>query len=143
VATNCCQQPRTGAYWVAFDSFEACVQAASLLRERLGEVTSSVTFDSRQANWSWTVAFNDDPVAVCVRAYRRRVECLRALEQFLAAVRMTTNSAEELRYYGRNALSVYDPLPGGIVSTDLVASNPPTLAVAAHKSLPATTSATT
>ncbi len=128
-----------GRSWVAFDSFEACVQAASLLRERLDEVTSSVTFDSRQANWSWTVLLDDDPVAVCVRAYRRRVECLRALEQFLAAVKMTTNSAEELRYYGRNALSVYDPPPGGIASTDLVASTPPTLAVAAHKSLPATT----
>ena len=128
-----------GRSWVAFDSFEACVQAATLLRERLDEVTSSVTFDSRHANWSWTVLLGDNAVAVCVRAYRRRVECLRALEQFLAAVRVTTtNRPEELRYYGRNALSVYDPPPGGIVSTETVASISPTVAVG-RQPRPATT----
>jgi hypothetical protein len=71
-----------------------------------------------------------------VRAYRRRVECLRALEQFVAAVRVTTNGSEELRYYGRNALSVYDPPPGGIVSTDIVASAPPVVTLAGPKAQP-------
>ena len=110
-----------GRSWVAFDSFEACVDAAALLHDRLGDVTSTAMFDTKQANWYWTVLLDDEPVAVCVHAYRRRVECMRALEQFLVAVRTTTRVADELRNYGPNALSVYDRPRDYLPGVDLVA----------------------
>jgi hypothetical protein len=109
-----------GRSWVVFDSFEACVDAATLLHDRLGDVTSTAMFDTKQANWYWTVLLDDDPVAVCVHAYRRRVECMKALEQFLVAVRTTTRVADELRNYGPNALSVYDRPRDYLPGVDLV-----------------------
>ena len=105
---------------MVFDSFEACVEAAMLLHDRIGDVTSSTTFDSRPANWYWTVLLDGNPVAVCVHDYRRRVECLRALAQFLVAARTTAKVADELRHYGPTALRAYDHPRGDLAADDLV-----------------------
>jgi len=130
-----------GRSWVVYPIFDECVDAATRLRDRIGEVTSSALFDRRQANWSWTVLLDDAPVAICVHAYRRRVECLRALDQFVAAVRTTTEMVEELRYYGPNALRVYnrpDPDPSGGVVSLAATTTVPAPIEAARPACPAT-----
>ena len=100
-----------GRSWVVYGTFEACVAAAAQLHNRLDEVTQAVTFDARHAAWTWTVLLDGEPVAVSTRPYRRRVECARSFDQFLAAVKSAPEVAEELRYYGPKALSVYDHPP--------------------------------
>jgi hypothetical protein len=127
-----------GRSWVVYGSFDACVAAVAQLHDRLDEITPAVTFDARHAAWTWTVLLDGEPVAVSTRAYRRRVECIRSFDQFLGAVTTAPEVAEELRYYGPKALSVYDhpPLHPDILSLPSPAAPDP---AAADNAEPVTT----
>jgi hypothetical protein len=91
-----------------FRSFEDCVAAAARLHERIETSASSILFDAARGTWAWTVVLDGRAVAVSVKPYRRRIECARALAQFLEALRTTEPVADELRHLGPNALRVYN-----------------------------------
>jgi hypothetical protein len=55
------------------------------LHREIGRADSSVLFDVADGHWRWTVALGGQSVAVSAHAYKRRVECIRSLEQFIAA----------------------------------------------------------
>lgn len=91
-----------------FSSFQECVADAVRLHEQIETCTSSILFDASGGTWSWAVALNGQPAAMSVKPYRRRVECARALTQFLEALRTTEPVADQLRHLGPNALRAYD-----------------------------------
>ena len=69
------------------------------LQKRAAQLKPAVTFDQATATWRWTVALDDTAVAASVRDYSRRVECNRALGQFLEILR-SAPPVEEIRYAG-------------------------------------------
>jgi hypothetical protein len=76
---------------------------------------TAATFDSRKGRWTWTVSFDDVPVAVCSHPYLRRVECLRALGQFLIAAESADPDAGVVRCFGPRTLHEYDlAVEGGV-----------------------------
>jgi hypothetical protein len=93
-----------------FDSYEACREAAELLRYEADQhrATSSVHFNNSRGHWTWSVTLNEAAVAVCVHPYLRRIECVRALRQFVEAVAAGVPSAEGVRLFGTRALREYD-----------------------------------
>src|SRR6202012_757524 len=66
-----------------FASFDDSVESGRTLHQRVEELSSSALFDSHRGVWSWTVLLDGAPVATSVNTYNRRIECLRALRQFL------------------------------------------------------------
>ncbi len=92
-----------------FATFEASVESALVLHQRVDEVSSSALFDATRGVWSWTVLLDGSPVAASVNTYNRRIECLRALRQFLEAVAGAEPVADEVRNLGPNALRGYEP----------------------------------
>jgi hypothetical protein len=91
-----------------FDSYEACRDAAEQLREAVDDASSAVHFNSTRGHWTWSVTIDEAPVAVCVHPYLRRIECVRALRQFVEAVAAGVPSAEGVRLFGTRALREYD-----------------------------------
>ena len=91
-----------------FDSYDACRKAASALHDRVSETSSSVLFNTARGHWTWAVALDAHPVAVCVHPYLRRIECVRALRQFTEAVTAGVPAADGLRLFGERALRGYD-----------------------------------
>ncbi|WP_338178802.1 hypothetical protein [Jatrophihabitans sp.] len=91
-----------------FDSYHSCRAAAEELQQRVDDATSSVLFDNSRGHWTWAVALAGTPVAVCVHPYLRRIECVRALRQFVEAVTAGVPSAEGVRLFGARALREYD-----------------------------------
>ena len=91
-----------------FDSYQDCRDAASALHDRIAESSSSVLFNTTRGHWTWTVALDARPVAVCVHPYLRRIECARALRQFTEAVSAGVPTADGLRLFGERALRGYD-----------------------------------
>ena len=81
-----------------FADFDACVTAAAELHLRHDALSTAISFDRTSASWRWTVALHACPVAVSVRAYSRRVECERAMSQFLEIVRRQPPVINEIRY---------------------------------------------
>lgn len=65
---------------------------------------SVVTADGR---WSWRLSTGGTPIAVSVRPYLRRAECLRGLTQFRAALVRADPHAGSVRDYGAHALRDY------------------------------------
>jgi hypothetical protein len=91
-----------------FDTYQDCREAAAALHDRVSETSSSVLFNTTRGHWTWTVALDARPVAVCVHPYLRRIECARALRQFTDAVSAGVPSADGLRLFGERALRGYD-----------------------------------
>lgn len=93
-----------------FDSYESCRTAAELLRDEVDKdrATSAVHFNNSRGHWTWSVTVDETPVAVCVHPYLRRIECVRALRQFVEAVAAGVPSAEGVRLFGTRALREYD-----------------------------------
>jgi hypothetical protein len=92
----------------AFDSYFDCRTAATRLHEGIAQATSSVLFNSVRGYWTWTVTIEGAAVAVCVHPYLRRIECVRALRQFVEAVAAGVPSSEGVRHFGSRALHEYD-----------------------------------
>ena len=69
-------------------------------------------------NWSWRLSADGTPIAVSVRPYLRRAECIRGLTQFRAAIARAEPAAGSVRDYGAHALRDYagsgsEPAPSG------------------------------
>lgn len=90
-----------------FPSLVECVVAATQLHREIGRAESSVLFDVADGHWRWTVALRGQPVAMSAHAYKRRIECIRSLEQFIAAAAAATPEPDGLRRLGPNALRGY------------------------------------
>jgi hypothetical protein len=84
----------------SFGDFSECVAAATQLHERVGDLRSTVAFDRATVTWNWTASIDAEPVARNVRAYVRRIECTRALRQFMSVVRGAPPEIDEIRYTG-------------------------------------------
>jgi hypothetical protein len=101
-----------GRSTATYDSFAACAEAAARIHERTAELVSTVDFDARTSTWGWTVAFDGGAaVGICVHRYRRRLECVRALEQFLSSVAAIPPMGTSLRHLGPYGLAEYHPRP--------------------------------
>jgi hypothetical protein len=92
----------------AFASYAAALADALVLKRNVAEATSSVLLDQTFGHWTWRLMLNDVLAASCVHEYKRRVECARALGQFLEAIQAASPDAAELRHFGPNALRAYD-----------------------------------
>lgn len=89
---------------MVFASLAECVAAATRLHREIGRADSSVLFDVADGHWRWTVALGGQPVAVSAHAYKRRIECVRSLEQFIVATAHAAPEPDGLRRLGPNAL---------------------------------------
>jgi hypothetical protein len=103
-----------------FPSLTECVEAASRLHREIGRADSSVLFDVADGHWRWTVALGGQSVAVSAHAYKRRIECIRSLEQFVAAAASAAPEPDGLRRLGPNALRGY----AGTVVIDVAPAAP-------------------
>ena len=85
-----------------------CQDEVARLQKRLPDAVSSVLFDAARGHWTWTLLLDEVPVAVCVHPYLRRIECGRALAQFVAALENGDPELERVRNLGARALHAYD-----------------------------------
>ncbi|MBV9823415.1 MAG: hypothetical protein JO144_14370 [Actinobacteria bacterium] len=74
-----------------FPGIEECLAGIERIRGSVRAVTVSVqfhcgAFSSDGSHWTWTVFLHQVPVATSSHRYKRRLECERALRQFLDAV---------------------------------------------------------
>lgn len=109
-------------------SLAQCRAAAQRLHDDVAEISAVVHFDPARGLWSWRVALGETTVAVCAHPYLRRVECGRALAQFLTVARSTSPAAGPVRCFGPRSLRAYeDPLVPAEESSSPsdVASAPP------------------
>ncbi|HEV7205467.1 MAG TPA: hypothetical protein VGN18_12720 [Jatrophihabitans sp.] len=92
----------------AHDSLAACRAAATAIhRHRAGAATATAV-DVARGHWTWRIGVDSTPSAVSVHRYLRRVECLRALAQFLAALELADPAAGVVRCFGPNSLRAYE-----------------------------------
>ncbi|HEY2044455.1 MAG TPA: hypothetical protein VGH11_17400 [Jatrophihabitans sp.] len=96
----------------AFDSLAECQADARRVHDAAARIQASVLFRPADSHWLWTASLDAAPVAVCVHLYNRRVECVRALSKFLAAISNVSPLETELRDLGPNAMRAYDPPTG-------------------------------
>jgi hypothetical protein len=90
-------------------SLPEAVAAASALRVGIDEAITRVGPGDRPAEpWVWRVDVERTPAAVCVHAYQRRIECARALNQFLAGLRQADPGDGIIRHYGPQTLRNYE-----------------------------------
>jgi hypothetical protein len=89
-------------------SLEQCVGSAERVHREVAESSTSVQFNPVRGHWSWQVVLGGATVAVCVHPYLRRVECVRALEQFLAAVTAACPAEGVVKHFGPRSLRSYD-----------------------------------
>lgn len=89
-------------------SLAECRAAAQQIHGEATRMTPSVQFNPARGLWSWRVAVGELTMAVGVHPYLRRVECLRALEQFLAAARMARPAEGIVKCFGPNSLRAYE-----------------------------------
>jgi uncharacterized protein YegP (UPF0339 family) len=93
----------TGVY----SSLAACRAAVDQLQRRSAQLHSSVRFDVASGRWSWALSLSGNDVAQCVHPYLRRVECVRALRQFLVTVQSAQSLPSNVRKLGARALQTY------------------------------------
>jgi hypothetical protein len=95
----------------AFDSYAAALADAVGLKGAVDRLTSSLVHDQLLGHWTWRLLLDGAVVASCVHEYQRRVECSRALGQFLDALRIADPDTADVRHFGPNALRGYDTPP--------------------------------
>ena len=93
---------------IAYPNLRAATRAAGLVRTAADNLVGTVAVDGINGEWRWTATLSNELVAVCVYPYTRRLECGRALRQFLVAVGEVQDEAPELRHLGPTALRVYE-----------------------------------
>lgn len=91
-----------------YSNLVECRSAALNVRRRVDEVIGLPSLDISHGLWKWAAQLDSADVAVCVHPFLRRVDCLRALRLFLAAVRKSDPNSAELRYFGPLSLRAYD-----------------------------------
>jgi hypothetical protein len=93
----------------AESSLAGCRAAAEVIHREIESPARSAVVVVNRGQWTWRVAFDGTPVAVCMHAYPRRVECVRALAQFTAAVVAAEPAHGVVRFFGPNSLLGYEP----------------------------------
>lgn len=94
-----------------------CRRAATLVHRRSADAAQSAVVDVARGHWTWRVGIDGVPAAVSVHRYLRRVECLRALSQFIAALERADPAEGVVRSFGPNSLRAYEPSAGAAVSS--------------------------
>jgi hypothetical protein len=100
-----------GRSMIAYNTLAECAAAVRLLHDGIGAAIGSVGFDAVTGTWRWTLSLDGRPVAICVNAYGRRIECQRALAQFLVAVAGAESTVQDVRHLGARALYDYELKP--------------------------------
>jgi hypothetical protein len=90
-------------------SLAHCRAAARQLHHGVVHVTRLVQFSPARGHWSWQVGIGGAAVAVCAHPYLRRLECIRALDQFLLAVQTASPDDGVVRHFGPTSLRAYAP----------------------------------
>jgi hypothetical protein len=80
-----------------FDDYIDCVAATNEVRAHAAELKTALTFDHAAATWRWSAELNGAIVAASVRDYLRRVECVRAANQFVEIAASAPAVADEIR----------------------------------------------
>ena len=83
-----------------FSSLEECLAELRRLADRVDELRPSLVFAHGGSSWSWTVYLDDQPVATCARPASRRIEAVRAVNQFIEIVRSEPDSPRRVRKLG-------------------------------------------
>ena len=96
-----------GRSWTAHDSLSAAIESARLVSVRAADIHGLSSIDEQGA-WRWLASLDGAAVAASVVRYPRRMECERALRQFVAAVGSAATEPSDLRLLGPSALRVYD-----------------------------------
>jgi hypothetical protein len=90
----------------SFDDIESCRAAAQSLHEAADALQPSVHFDHTTGVWTWRMEHDGTAVAVCVHAYLRRFECLRAVAQFRTGAAEASPQDATVRHLGARVLPV-------------------------------------
>ena len=90
------------------DSVVACREAASEVRDRRAELAVVFGADAERGLWTWRVALEGTRVAGSAHAYQRRIECVRAYSQFVAALDVADPADGVVRNFGPRALRTFD-----------------------------------
>lgn len=86
-------------------TLDACRGAASDVRSSAGVDTVNVV--PALGRWRWELVLSGRVAARSIHRYARRIECERALGQFLAALAVAEPAAGVVRHYGPRALRVF------------------------------------
>lgn len=90
-------------------SLTECRAAATRVQRAVAESRPPTAVEVARGRWSWRITLDGLVAAVCVHPYLRRVECLRALEQFVGAIQVADPAAGVLRYFGPHSLKEFEP----------------------------------
>lgn len=88
-------------------SLALCVSAATRVHDATADLANAVTLLHDKGVWSWRTQL-DQIRAMSVRAYARRVECVRAFDQFIEAAATADPDAGVVRSFGPDTLRSYD-----------------------------------
>ena len=91
-----------------YNTLGDCTAAASELHRDVSRAVGSIGFETGTGSWRWTLSLGGAAAATCVNPYGRRIECQRALAQFLVAVADAEPGAQQVRHLGIGALHDYD-----------------------------------
>ena len=100
-------------------SLAECRAAARRIHEDALRMTPSVQFNPARGLWTWRVSVGEAVMAVGVHPYLRRVECLRALDQFLSAARAACPDEGRVKCFGPTSLRAYEVAPARVESAEL------------------------
>jgi hypothetical protein len=87
-----------GRSTATYGDYVECVAATNELRTHAADLKTSLTFEHATATWRWSAELNGTLVAASVRDYLRRVECLRAANQFVEIAASAPAVVDEIRY---------------------------------------------
>jgi hypothetical protein len=88
----------------AYPSVEESRASAFRVHRMDGGAARSALFDPVAGVWTWSLTLDDVPIAVSVHPYLRRIECYRALQQFMAAAQQADPAQGVVRYFGPRTL---------------------------------------
>lgn len=94
-----------------FSSLTECVAAVHLLRTEVARAIGAVSLDPARGHWLWTLTLDQQMVAASVHDYERRIECVRALAQFIQACGTADPAPVGVRQLGVRAMYGYPPKP--------------------------------
>ncbi len=89
-------------------TFAECFDTARTVHLRSAELDTAVQFDGARGLWTWHARLDGEPQAVTAHGSLRRIQCLRAVDQFIVAVRDNPPLAHRPRQFGEHALRVHD-----------------------------------
>ena len=93
----------------AHDTLDACRADAARVCGALERLQATVI--TQDGMWYWQAYLRGELAAMCVHSYLRRIECARALTQFLAAARETEPAEGVVRHFGARSLRGYQIAP--------------------------------